>query len=967
MNFECIKNRLKKGLTDRLELTEESNGLCCDSNKRPSISFDYGCLLYHDTNKDFVTNYDIPSGLNNVIPNDYKTRLRTIAQPVGTIKYVVSKRDTLRGLAALHETTSSELKKLNKLVTDTIFEGQTLFIPCQTIETSELEKSSAITLTNVDTPMAAILITDCAKSLSPCSINISNALDANLDAMLTALPLTPSLFPTSPPLFHAPSSATTLVSVHSASSNGTTVSSISPSPSCLTPAPTPEVTAANSTKLSFIHFDEGKFTELDSFSCKEFLLTGIKPILTATKNIPRDKMFSSMTSNINIDSSNNDDVTNVLASQEIIKMPVKHHVTDTKISTIVDGLLLLSREFVMFDPEATDPYVTQIGLEKSSVIIPVADVATVALSCLKKDNHCKTTPNHATEAVKKLEKNVIENEKSIEETNVFPICLNFYNNFETIDKRQSQSFQASNISNKNEPIFNLYTNIKITTDGNVNDLVEDDTTHSSRHRKRTKSSEDAFKETGEEIKNVEKISTNKKRASSVRNRPLSFVGNLFQLRNNVVQSSADYIGDSIIGTAAANSENNLSIASTSTKFAASSLDNINNDISKNLMEKTLSSISSYSNSIINDVSNHLLHPALSSTLISGSAAVQTNSFQDKENLVLEATSFIANPKDRIFLLRPIDLLTEKVKKQLYSSTEPPMDCEDDKKSDLLLTIETLKPSTPSHQQQQIFVFSVPRKKTSLLYSFFLYWTPNFETVNITEPYFMLIPDDRNSDDKSNEDSTNDDSAKYVNDTKNRQTKCTSNKWKIVNVEEMKRAMMRMEIDRLPPPELSHASHILTEAHIKQLTFNLPARAEGCVWHLAYSTERHGFSIRTLFRKMEKVEGPVLLIVKDDHDVIFGAMLSQTLKPSEVFYGSGECYLFTFRTQFLKYSWTGSNNFFIYGGNNCISIGSGDGAHGLWFDEDLFRGRTQRCLTFNNDLLTEAEDFVVKYLETWRFI
>jgi hypothetical protein len=43
-----------------------------------------------------------------------------------------------------------------------------------------------------------------------------------------------------------------------------------------------------------------------------------------------------------------------------------------------------------------------------------------------------------------------------------------------------------------------------------------------------------------------------------------------------------------------------------------------------------------------------------------------------------------------------------------------------------------------------------------------------------------------------------------------------------------------------------------------------------------------------------------------------------------------------------------------------------GVYGLWLDGDLYHGRTQPCLTYDNDLLTTSEDFVVQCLEVWGF-
>jgi hypothetical protein len=43
-----------------------------------------------------------------------------------------------------------------------------------------------------------------------------------------------------------------------------------------------------------------------------------------------------------------------------------------------------------------------------------------------------------------------------------------------------------------------------------------------------------------------------------------------------------------------------------------------------------------------------------------------------------------------------------------------------------------------------------------------------------------------------------------------------------------------------------------------------------------------------------------------------------------------------------------------------------GLFGLWFDEGLYHGQTHRCDTYDNDLLTSSEDFIVKVLEAWVF-
>ncbi|XP_071761468.2 oxidation resistance protein 1 isoform X1 [Centroberyx gerrardi] len=176
------------------------------------------------------------------------------------------------------------------------------------------------------------------------------------------------------------------------------------------------------------------------------------------------------------------------------------------------------------------------------------------------------------------------------------------------------------------------------------------------------------------------------------------------------------------------------------------------------------------------------------------------------------------------------------------------------------------------------------------------------------------------------------------------------------------------IDRDPEGlnEIVEQSRILEASHVRELCLELPPRTVGHTWQLAYSTSRHGSSLKSLYRKLSDTDSPVLIVIKDALDQVFGGFLSHPLRPSETFYGTGETFLFMLRPRFKCFRWTGENSFFIKGDLDSFAVGGGSGHFGLWLDEALYLGRSSPCHTFNNCCLSETDDFRVMELEVWTF-
>ncbi|EFA03143.2 hypothetical protein TcasGA2_TC013055 [Tribolium castaneum] len=268
-------------------------------------------------------------------------------------------------------------------------------------------------------------------------------------------------------------------------------------------------------------------------------------------------------------------------------------------------------------------------------------------------------------------------------------------------------------------------------------------------------------------------------------------------------------------------------------------------------------------------------------------------------------------------------------------------------------------------------FSVPRNRVDELYKFIQAWVPHLygelNEEQVKARNFALVEMDT---ELWSEEPTP--SASRHGSQDGELTEITKESWEVIPMsEEYRRAFYSSaapSIDaELTPPDLIGTTEILTDYHREALCRHLPARAEGYSWTLVFSTSQHGFSLNSMYRKMFKLESPILLVIEDTDNNVFGALTSCALQVSEHFYGTGESLLFRFSPEFQVYNWTGENLYFIKGNNESLSIGAGDGKFGLWLDGDLYLGRSEPCKTYGNDPLTPKVDFVVKTLECWAFV
>ncbi|KAI7799618.1 nuclear receptor coactivator 7 isoform X2 [Triplophysa rosa] len=265
-------------------------------------------------------------------------------------------------------------------------------------------------------------------------------------------------------------------------------------------------------------------------------------------------------------------------------------------------------------------------------------------------------------------------------------------------------------------------------------------------------------------------------------------------------------------------------------------------------------------------------------------------------------------------------------------------------------------SSPAHSfisrgRQPEYWFAVPQERVDHLYSFFIQWSPDTYGKDAQEHGFVLVEKDE------------------LNMIDNFFSDPVPRSWEIITINEAKRrqSLSFEDEDSLDLfPLLMDPSVLLEDTHIEKLATRLPARVQGYPWRLVYSTVVHGTSLKTLYRNLLDVDCPVLLVIRDMNNQVFGAFSTHPFRVSEHYYGTGETFLYTFCPEIKVFCWSGENSYFVKGNTDSLQIGGGGGRLGLWLDADLDHGTTSRCSTFSNPPLSSKHDFIVQNLEVWAF-
>ncbi|KAI8906477.1 TLD-domain-containing protein [Gorgonomyces haynaldii] len=146
----------------------------------------------------------------------------------------------------------------------------------------------------------------------------------------------------------------------------------------------------------------------------------------------------------------------------------------------------------------------------------------------------------------------------------------------------------------------------------------------------------------------------------------------------------------------------------------------------------------------------------------------------------------------------------------------------------------------------------------------------------------------------------------------------------------------------------------------------PIYKEALDWHLVYATDQHGTSIQTLFENASTLQGPFLLCIKDDCDNVFGGYLSERPCAQTNYYGNGSCFLWKKNGNKISlFLATGENEYYILSrGGEFLAMGGGNGAFGIYIDQELRTVTTEPCATYGNITLSDRKRTDILSLELW---
>ena len=169
------------------------------------------------------------------------------------------------------------------------------------------------------------------------------------------------------------------------------------------------------------------------------------------------------------------------------------------------------------------------------------------------------------------------------------------------------------------------------------------------------------------------------------------------------------------------------------------------------------------------------------------------------------------------------------------------------------------------------------------------------------------------------------------------------------------------------PKLNIPSEIFSTVQLKELHSKLPYYHQYTDLKRVFSISVDGCALRSFYNKCESVNNSII-VVKDDEGNVFGAYASEAFSPKFTFFGTGECFLFTFykENKIHVYNSTGANDHYMYCDSDQVCFGCSDDYFSLALTNDFLKGYSKNTKTYDNEPLNKNDKFVIVKLELWTF-
>lgn len=158
----------------------------------------------------------------------------------------------------------------------------------------------------------------------------------------------------------------------------------------------------------------------------------------------------------------------------------------------------------------------------------------------------------------------------------------------------------------------------------------------------------------------------------------------------------------------------------------------------------------------------------------------------------------------------------------------------------------------------------------------------------------------------------------------------------------------------PLPKLTIPSAFLENEELIALWSWIPSRLRDLDLDMVFSTDKHGFSLQTLYHKCEEYDKLIMVIETADEQILGAFLTSPLVNRRRHFIGTGETFIFTLAPACKTYCWTPSSGStsFILATDDLMAFGAGSSGFGLLIDAGLTTIESSPTGTFGNPALLQ---------------